>query len=152
MEEASAKFYGCVFAENAEEAVVVMDSAVCALRECTISGNLGPGADVSGKGRLVAEKCAITGNVGGLWLWDSSKAVVTQCSMEGGSSHVILADGDCLPCVTHCKVEGMIQATDEAWEGICMETNTVVAPTKPVELPPEEGPFQFEPVWYQRKQ
>ena len=152
MEKSSGKFYNCSFTKNEEEGVVVMDAAEAVLRDCVVAKNSGPGADVSGKGKIAAENCQIEGNVGGLWLWDSAKAAVSQSTIEGGTSHVILADGDSLPRVVSCTIEGMIQATEEAWEGICMETNTLIEPLKSVELPPESGPFHFEPVWYQRKQ
>ena len=152
MEQSMGKFYNCSFDGNREEAVVVMDDAEACLRECCIEENEGPGVDLSGRGKLLAEKCKIRANVGGIWLWDTSKAVISQCSLEGGKSHVILADAECLPSVTSSTIEGMVQATDEAWEGICRESNTFRGPMKSVELPPEDGPFKFEPVWYQRKQ
>ena len=81
-----------------------------------------------------------------------TKALVTQSSLQGGSSHVVLADADSLPTITSSRIDGSVQAAEEPWEGICMTTNTFVEPSKPVELPAEEGCFKFEPVWYQRKQ
>lgn len=81
-----------------------------------------------------------------------TKALVTHSSLQGGSSHVVLADADSLPTITSSRIDGSVQAAEEPWEGICMTTNTFVEPSKPVELPAEEGCFKFEPVWYQRKQ
>jgi hypothetical protein len=152
MENCQGKFYNCSFCDNEEEGVVVMDSAEGSFRGCTIEGNKGPGLDASQKGKLLLDKCRIKQNVGGVWLWDATKSVMSQCTIEGGTSHSILAQGECLPSISSSIIEGMIQATDDAWEGICKESNKFIEPLKSVELPSEEGPFQFEPIWYQRKQ
>lgn len=152
MEDSGAKFYGCEFTDNAEEGVVLMGNSQASLRGCRVVGNKGPAFDVSGSARIYCEGCKAEGNVGGLWLWESAKAAVHQCELSGGSSHAVLADGSSLPSITDSTVRGMVQATEEAWEGICGETNHLVEPLESVELPPEEGPFKFEPVWYERKQ
>ncbi|WZN60423.1 Beta_helix domain-containing protein [Chloropicon roscoffensis] len=152
MEDSGAKFYGCEFTDNAEEGVVLMGNSQASLRGCRVVGNKGPAFDVSGSARIHCEGCKAEGNVGGLWLWESAKAAVHQCELSGGSSHAVLADGSSLPSITDSTVRGMVQATEEAWEGICGDTNHLVEPLESVELPPEEGPFKFEPVWYERKQ
>ncbi len=152
MERASGRFHGCVLEDCREEGLVVMDSGEAALKDCCVRANRGPGLDVSGRGKVSAEGCEIESNVGGLWLWEEAKAALFRCKLEGGDSHVILADGDCMPVVSSCHVQGTVQATAEAWECISGDSNTFVEPSKPVELPPEDGPFKFEPVWYQRKQ
>ena len=51
-----------------------------------------------------------------------------------------------------CRVEGSVHATDCAWEGIWHESNQLVAPEEPRDLPPEAGPFIFVPNRYTRKQ
>ena len=79
MEGAQGAFYGCVFEENQEEGVVVMDSGEASLRDCCIRGNQGPGVDVSGRAKVSAVGCEIQANVGGVWLWDDAKAVLSQC-------------------------------------------------------------------------
>uniref|UniRef100_A0A7S2Z3P6 Right handed beta helix domain-containing protein n=1 Tax=Chloropicon laureae TaxID=464258 RepID=A0A7S2Z3P6_9CHLO len=79
MEGAQGAFYGCVFEESKEEGVVVMDSGEASLRDCCIRGNQGPGVDVSGRAKVSAVGCEIQANVGGVWLWDDAKAVLSQC-------------------------------------------------------------------------
>ena len=46
----------------------------------------------------------------------------------------------------------MIQATEDAWEGIEVATNEIVEGSQAVDLPPEEGPFKFVPDQFTRKQ
>ncbi len=70
-----------------------MDSAKVTLIDCTIKGCKGPGVDCSEKGQAVIRGGCIEGNVGGVWVWDSARAVLKGADLAGGPSHAILADG-----------------------------------------------------------
>ena len=54
--------------------------------------------------------------------------------------------------VQECRIEGSVHATDRAWEGIWHESNQLVEPQEPRDLPPESGPFVFVPNRFTRKQ
>ena len=51
-----------------------------------------------------------------------------------------------------CRIEGSIHATDAAWDSIWHDSNRMVDPPEPRDLPPETEPFIFVPNRYTRKQ
>lgn len=53
-----------------------MDSACVSLDGCSVSGNKGPGLDLSGAGHALVADCTVKGNCGGVFLWDDSKCVL----------------------------------------------------------------------------
>ncbi len=46
----------------------------------------------------------------------------------------------------------MIQAPENAWDGICPDTTSISEGPEAVDLPLEDGPFKFVPDQFTRKQ
>lgn len=53
-----------------------MDAACVSLSACSVSGNRGPGLDISGDGQAIVAECTVKGNCGGVFLWDDAKCVL----------------------------------------------------------------------------
>lgn len=71
-----------------------MESARLTLHSCSLRDCKGPGLDLSGSAQAtVSGGSSVTQCVGGVWLWDSSRAALRGASVAGGPSHAILADG-----------------------------------------------------------
>ena len=154
MQSADVSFLDCTFQECGEEGVVAMEDARVALTRCTLGpGNKGPGIDASGRARVQMGSCHVAGNVGGLWLWDHARAAMGGCTVAGGASHALLADASSLLAAQDTTIDGQVQCTASAWSGITRDaSNAWLEPKQPVSLPPEEGPFLWDPLWYERKQ
>ena len=161
----------CMLRDCQEEGAVVMDSAALSLLACTVTGNQGPGVDCSGAGAVEIRGGEVAGNVGGVWLWDASRAVLDGVRLNGGRAPVILADGEARPVARSCVIKGTVHAPDEAWKGLLgggggggssssssssstanSGTNRLEDPDVPTDFPPEEGPFRFVPNRFTRKQ
>ena len=84
----------CSIRECGEEAALAMESARLTLHSCSLRGCKGPGLDLSGSAQATfSAGSSIAQCVGGVWLWDSSRATLQGASVAGGPSHAILADG-----------------------------------------------------------
>ena len=71
-----------------------MESARLTLHSCSLRECKGPGLDLSGSAQAtVSGGSSIAQCVGGVWMWDSSRATLQGASVAGGPSHAILADG-----------------------------------------------------------
>ncbi|KAK3238945.1 hypothetical protein CYMTET_51090 [Cymbomonas tetramitiformis] len=145
-------FRRCHINGNLEEGVVVMDQGHAELAECHIRDNKGPGIDLSESGSVTMHGCWVKDNVGGIFLWDMSKAIMQKVHLNGGQSHALLADSDSRPRLRNCVVEGVIQATEVGWGGIRNSGNELYELEDPTVLPAEEGCFKFEADKYTRKQ
>lgn len=158
----------CMLRNCEEEGVVVMDSGTVSLLACTVNGNKGPGVDCSGKGICEIRGGDVAGNVGGVWVWDYSSAILDGARIDGGRAPVILADGNGRPMAKSCVIKGTVHAPDAAWKGLLGDesssgsggnvnvtssgSNRIEDPDVPTDFPPEEGPFRFVPNKYTRKQ
>ena len=142
----------CLIKGNGEEGVVVMDRAAAHLHDCIIEGHGAPAVDVSDAARAYLDRCVLRDNVGGLWLWDKSRAEVRESRLEGGKSFAVLADAGARATVGGSTVEGTVHATEEAWEGIYNESNAFEDAARTAELPLEEGAFKYEYDQFTRKQ
>lgn len=58
----------------------------------------------------------IEGNVGGVWVWDSARAMLQGVTVAGGPSHAILADGQAgLDVKVRPAVRNLIDASRRLW-------------------------------------
>ncbi|PRW57622.1 tetratricopeptide repeat 1 [Chlorella sorokiniana] len=151
-DSAAPALLGCVVAECEEEAVVGMDSTRLLLHSCTLRGCKGPGVDLSNTAHATIVGGAIAGCVGGVWAWGSSHAALHSAAVAGGPSHALLVDGSAAVEARDCTVQGLVHATEAAWQGILHPSNKLLDPECPTDFPPEVGPFVFEPNPFTRKQ
>lgn len=152
MEKTAPLFRNCLFNGNIEDGVVVMEDCHAEFIECHMRDNKGTGVDVSGNAHATLRDCYVKNNVGGLFMWDDARAFLYNCRVNGGQSHALLADLESIPRLKNCSVEGIVQATENAWKGVRNGTNKLVQAPEPTFLPLEEGAFKFEANRFTRKQ
>lgn len=154
MESAAPALSRCTISDCGEEGAVAMDSSRLTLHACTMSGCKGPGLDASGAARVRITGGAVEGCVGGVFLWGSSRALLRGATLAGGPCHALLVDGLAMPDAQGCLIRGHVHAGDSVWERLLdPKTNNRLEDTEcGVDLPPESGPFVFEPNQYTRKQ
>ena len=87
----------CTISDCGEEGAVAMDSSRLTLHACTMSGCKGPGVDASGAARVRITGGSVEGCVGGVFLWDSSRALLRGATLAGGPCHALLVDGAAMP-------------------------------------------------------
>jgi hypothetical protein len=132
-----------------------MDNACVEAVDCALSGNKGPGVDLSGSAHASLSRCTILDNVGGVFMWDATTAALQSCRLNGGPHHVLLADCKSRPTARECAFDGdLMLLSEESAAGVKDGglRNTFKAPKTPAELPEEDGPFRFTADKYTRKQ
>lgn len=71
-----------------------MDAACVSLEGCVVTGNKGPGVDLSGEAAALLADCTVKDNCGGVFLWEDAK-----CSLQVTlitSTLLVQAVGFCL--------------------------------------------------------
>ncbi|KAK9828720.1 hypothetical protein WJX72_001708 [[Myrmecia] bisecta] len=152
MARARPRFKGCRMCKHEAECVVGMDSSHVQLIDCELCDSQGPGIDLSSRAQLTMTAGCVTRNVGGVWCWDVAKAVLSDVALDGGKSLVVLAQDEAQPQMKECHITGNLRATRQAWEGMPAQHNTIMEGERLTFLPPEDGPFQFLPNKFTRKQ
>ncbi|RMZ53297.1 hypothetical protein APUTEX25_004785 [Auxenochlorella protothecoides] len=152
LESAKCDLTDCIVQKCEEEGLVAMDSALLTCSQTVVTGCKGPGVDLSDRASATLVGGAVQENVGGVWLWDQARAQLSGVRLEGGPSHAVmvfeegaeLVAEDCAICGTLHGPEGVLQAIPA--------TNTVAPPGRHTGWPLEDGPFQFVPNRFTRKQ
>ena len=115
---------------------------------------------------------------GAVWIWDDARADVMNCHLQSTETYVVLADGKALAelqarfpindilsvqskrlllksvndSVQGCIIQGKAYTTDQSQAVAWQAANEITEPKHHIGVPPEDGPFEFVPNKFTRKQ